>query len=101
MTPELSSWSGPCSAQDVLQGAARKSYGYDVKVKYILGKESLEARLRLASLSTAVGIASASLLEADVCTTQSAMEQQRHDLFMRAKIHTLTKVALAYSGGFG
>ena len=55
--------------------------------------KNLWSRLRLESLSTAVGIASASLWRLTVCTTQSAWSKQRHK-FYSCKIHVLSKMVL-------
>ena len=66
--------------------------GYDVKVKYILGK-NLCSRLRLEFLSTAVGIASASLWRLIVCTTQSEWSSSAIS-FMRARFILCPKILL-------
>ncbi len=91
--PELPVGRSMLSTRPVLTGSSEKNHtGYDVKVKYILGKESLEP--------SEVGILVYSrrhrinqFVEADSLHHTECMEQQRHE-FYACQIHTLTKVLL-------
>ncbi len=81
------------STRPVLTGSSEKNYTrYDVKVKNILGKESLEP--------SEVGIPVDSrrhrvskFVEADSLHNTECVEQQRHK-FYACQIHTLSKVLL-------
>ena len=78
-----------------LDGKQRENHtGYDVKVKNILGKESLEPSevgILVDSRRHRIG----QFVEADSLHHTECMEQQRHK-FYACQIHTLTKVLLHY-----